>query len=84
MVGKHRLLYAKSLVVANSVAAILMHLERATGHIPHAYFKWKEGKPVADILRCIFLGAGDGAPIANQVLRRAIANPQHRPIVHVS
>ena len=41
MVGNNRLLYATSPVVANSVAAILMHLERTTGHIPHAYFKWR-------------------------------------------
>jgi hypothetical protein len=84
MVGKHRLLYAKSPVVANSIAAILMHLERTTGHIPHAYFKWKEGNPVANILRYIFLGEGDAAPITHEVLRRAIADPQHRPIIHVS
>jgi H+-transporting ATPase len=84
MLGENRLLHGKSPVVANSIAAFLMHLEQHTGKIPHAYFKWKEGNPVANILRFIFLGEGDTAPLTHEVLRRAIPNPKHRPIVHVS
>lgn len=84
LVGKHQLLYAKSAVVANSIAAFLIHLEKTTGHIPHAYFKWKEGNPVANILRYVFLGEGDAAPITHEVLRRAIADPARRPVIHVS
>jgi len=83
-VGNNRLLYAKSPVVANSVAALLIHLEEHTGKLPHAYFKWKEGNPVANILRFLFLGEGDIAPLVHEVLRRAIADPQHRPVIHVS
>jgi hypothetical protein len=82
--GKNRLLYAKSPAVANSIAALLIHLEKHTGYMPHAYFKWKEGNPVANILRFIFLGEGDTAPLTHEVLRRAIADPKHRPVVHVS
>ena len=82
--GKNRVLYAKSPVVANSIAALLMHLEKQTGRMPHAYFKWKEGNPVVNIMRFIFLGEGDTAPLTHEVLRRAIADPKHRPIVHVS
>ena len=78
------MLYAKSPVVANSIAALLMHLEKQTGRMPHAYFKWKEGNPVVNIMRFIFLGEGDTAPLTHEVLRRAIADPKHRPIVHVS
>jgi len=84
MVGENRLLHGKSPVVANSIAALLMHLEQHTGKLPHAYFKWKEGNPVANILRFIFLGEGDTAPLTHEVLRRAIPDPKHRPIVHVS
>jgi hypothetical protein len=84
LVGNHQLLYAKSPVVANAIAALLIHLERTTGQIPHAYFKWKEGNPVANILRYIFLGEGDAAPITHEVLRRAIADPNRRPVIHVS
>ncbi|WP_158748815.1 hypothetical protein [Acidobacterium sp. S8] len=82
--GNNRLLYAKSPVVANSIAALLIHLEEHTGKLSHAYFKWKEGNPVANILGFIFLGEGDIAPLVHEVLRRAIADPQHRPIIHVS
>ncbi len=84
VVGNHQLLFAESPAVANSIAAFLIHLERTTGHIPHAYFKWKEGNPVANILRYIFLGEGDAAPITHEVLRRAIAEPDRRPVIHVS
>jgi hypothetical protein len=83
-VGQNYLLYTKSPVVANSIAAVLMHLEEHTGKLPHAYFKWKEGNPVANILRFLFFGEGDTAPLTHEVLRRAIADPKHRPIIHVS
>jgi len=83
-IGKNCLLYAQSPVVANSIAALLMHLEKHTGKLPHAYFKWKEGNPVLNLLRFLFFGEGDTAPLTHEVLRRAIADPKHRPIIHVS
>jgi hypothetical protein len=83
-VGKNRLLCVQSPVVANSIAALLIELEKHTGKLPHVYFKWKEGNPVANILRFIFLGEGDTAPLTHEVLRRAIKDPRHRPVVHVS
>ena len=82
--GKHKVLYATSPVVANSIAALLIELERRTGNVPHAYFSWTEGNPVSNIFRYIFLGEGDTAPITHEVLRRAIADPHRRPIIHVS
>jgi len=83
-IGKNRILRAKSPVVANSIAALLIHLEKHTGHTPHVYFKWKEGNPVANMVRFVFFGEGDTAPLTHEVLRRAIPDPRHRPIVHVS
>lgn len=82
--GNHRVLYAKSPAVANSIAAFLIFLEKQTEQVPHAYFKWKEGNPVANVFRFIFLGEGDAAPITHEVLRRAVPEPKRRPIVHVS
>ena len=83
-VGKHRILCAKSPAVANSIAALLIELKRRTGKVPHAYFSWTEGNPVANIFRFIFLGEGDTAPLTHEVLRRAIPDPHQRPVVHVS
>ncbi len=83
-IGKHCVLYAKSPTVANAIAAMLIHLEQQTGRVPHAYFSWNEGNPVGNIFRFLFLGAGDTAPLVHEVLRRAIPDVKHRPIIHVS
>ncbi len=83
-VGKHAVLRARSPVVANAIAATLIHLEKKTGKVPHAYFIWTEGNPVGNLFRFIFLGGGDVAPLVHEVLRRAITDPRHRPVVHVS
>jgi hypothetical protein len=82
--GKHSILRARSPVVANAIAAMLIHLEKCTGKAPHAYFEWNEGHPIGNIFRFLFLGEGDVAPLTHEVLRRAIADPRHRPIIHVS
>jgi hypothetical protein len=83
-VGDHRILFAQSAVVANSFAALLIELENRTGNVPHAYFRWKDGNPVANIFRYLFLGEGDTAPVTHEVLRRAIRDPMRRPVIHVS
>jgi hypothetical protein len=83
-VGKHRILRATSPVVANAFAALLIDLEERTGQVPHAYFKWHEGNPVANLFSFLFFGEGDAAPLAHEVLRRAVKDPERRPVVHVS
>ncbi len=83
-IGNHSVLRAKSPVVANAIAAMLIHLEKTTGKVPHAYFKWTEGNPVGNLFRFMILGEGDVAPIAHEVLRRAIADLKHRPVIHIS
>jgi hypothetical protein len=81
---KHCILSARSPIVANSIAAFLIHVEQMTGCMPHIYFKWKEGNPVANIFRFLFLGEGDAAPLTHEVLRKAVPDIARRPIVHVS
>lgn len=83
-VGKHRILRAKSPVVANAFAALLIELGQQTGKVPHAYFKWHEGNPVANLFAFLMFGEGDAAPLAHEVLRRAVKDPTRRPVVHVS
>jgi hypothetical protein len=83
-VGRHMIFRARSPVVANAIAAMLIHFERTTGRVPHAYFEWNEGNPVWNLFRFIFLGEGDTAPLTHEVLRRAIPDVKHRPVVHVS
>jgi energy-converting hydrogenase Eha subunit A len=84
VLGHHCILHARSPIVANSIAAFLIHIEKTTGRVPHIYFKWKEGNPVANIFRFLFLGEGDVAPVTHEVLRKAVPDMKHRPIVHVS
>jgi hypothetical protein len=83
-IGPHCILRATSPVVANAIAALLIHLEKTTGKVPHAYFKWTEGNPVANLFRFMIFGEGDVAPIVHEVLRRAIPEVEHRPVIHVS
>jgi hypothetical protein len=83
-IGRHCVLRAKSPAIANSFAALLIEIEKRAGHVPHAYFEWHEGNPIANVFRFLFLGEGDLAPLTHEVLRRAIADPKQRPVVHVS
>ncbi len=83
-VGKYRMLAAKSPVVANSIAGLLVYLRDQTGKVPHVYFKWRNGSPVTNMLRFLFLGEGDTAPLTHEVLRRAVPDLEQRPVVHVS
>jgi hypothetical protein len=83
-VGEHCVLRASSPAVPNAIAAILIEIQKMTGHTPHAYFGWTEGNPIAFLFRFLFLGEGDVAPVAHEVLRQAISEPSRRPIVHVT
>jgi len=82
-VGRHRILRCKSPAVPNAIAALLVNIRDSTGKIPHAYFGWTEGNPVTYVLKYLFLGEGDTAPVTREVLRRAIKNPLERPRIHV-
>jgi len=82
--GSSRVLHARSAVVANSIAALLIYIERTTGCVPHVYFHWTDENPVINVMRFVFLGEGDTAPLTHEVLRRAVRDPALRPVVHVS
>jgi Zn-dependent alcohol dehydrogenase len=74
----------RSPAIANSIAALLIHL-RDTYHVkPNVYFQWSEGDPLLNLLRFLILGVGEIAPVTREVLRRAEPDPSQRPTVHVS
>lgn len=79
----YRVLRTESAAVPNAIAAFLLHLRDTTGKVPHIYFGWSEGNPLAYLFRYIAFGEGDTAPVTHEVLRQAEDDPEKRPIVHV-
>lgn len=80
---KYKILRTKSPAVPNAIAAFLLHVRDKTGKIPHMYFGWSEGNPLVYVLKYIFLGEGDTAPVTREVLRRAEPDPKRRPSIHI-
>lgn len=83
-VGRHKILRSSSPSVPNAIAAILIHVRDIAGEVPHVYFSWTEGNPVAHMFRFLFLGEGDVAPVTHEVLRKNVKNERQRPFVHVT
>jgi hypothetical protein len=51
--------------------------------VPHAYFGWTEGNPIAHLLKFLAFGEGDTAPVTREVLRQAEPVAAKRPRIHV-
>jgi hypothetical protein len=81
---KYRVLTFESATVPNAFAALLLHIRDITGRQPHLYLEWTEGNPVANLLRFLFLGVGEVAPVTREVLRRAEPDRSRRPHVHAA
>jgi hypothetical protein len=78
-----RILRCKSPAIPNAIAALLLYLRDTTSVIPHAYFGWTEGNPIAYLLKFLVFGEGDTAPVTREVLRQTEDDPQRRPRIHV-
>ncbi|PBC39698.1 amino acid transporter [Rhodococcus sp. ACS1] len=81
--GKYRILWVDSPAIPNTIAAVLLRIRDITGVNPDVYFEWTEGNPLVNLLRFLFIGEGEVAPVAREVLRRAEPNRQQRPHAHV-
>ena len=82
-VGGHQVLRCASPAIPNAIAALLLFIRDQTRQIPHAYFGWTEGNPMAYLLKFLAFGEGDTAPVTREVLRQAEPNPELRPRIHV-
>ncbi len=78
-----KVLKCQSSAIPNAIAAVLFHLRDRSGSIPHAYFGWTEGHPLAYVLKYIFLGEGEIAPVTREILRNSEHDPTRRPRVIV-
>lgn len=79
----YRILEVHGPVVANTIASVLLHIRDVTGLMPHIYFRWTEGNPMTNLMRFLFLGEGEIAPVTREVLREAEPDVSRRPWVHV-
>jgi hypothetical protein len=82
-VGGYRVLRCSSPAIPNAIAALLLFIRDQTRRIPHAYFGWTEGNPIAYLLKFLAFGEGDTAPVTREVLRQAEPDPELRPRIHV-
>ena len=79
----YKILSVEAAAVPNSIAAILLAIRDRTGMNPHVYFEWTEGNPILNLLKFLFVGEGEVAPVTREILRRAVTDPRQRPHVHV-
>jgi hypothetical protein len=82
-VGPFRVLRCTSPAIPNAIAGLLLDLRDRTYSIPHAYFGWTEGNPVAYVMKFLAFGEGDTAPVCREVLRQAEPDPARRPRIHL-
>lgn len=78
-----KILQAAAPSVSTAIAAICLEIRDSTGIMPHIYFRWTEGDPMRNMLRFMFLGQGEIAPLTREVLREAEPEISRRPWVHV-
>ena len=82
-VDGYQILRCTSPSVPNAIAALLLHIRDYTGRVPHVYFGWTEGHPIAYVFKYILFGEGETAPLTREILRSSEHDPKMRPRVHV-
>ncbi|WP_240034822.1 amino acid transporter [Glaciihabitans arcticus] len=79
-----RVLKVSSGNVPSTIAAVLLEIRDVSGVVPSVYFEWTEGNPISNMLKFLFVGNGEIAPVTREVLREAERDVKRRPSVHVS
>ncbi|GAA1390932.1 hypothetical protein [Catellatospora chokoriensis] len=79
----YRILTVKGDATGRTVAAVLLGIRDATGHVPSVDFSWPMHGHARHVLRFLLTGAGQLAPAAREVLRRAEPDAARRPTVHI-
>ncbi len=80
----YRVLRVSSGNVPSTLAAVLLEIRNETGVVPTIYFEWTEGNPILNMMKFLFVGKGEVAPVTREVLREAEKDLKRRPAVHVS
>lgn len=83
MEGAYKVLRCESPAVPNAMAALLLYIRDKTHKQPHVYLGWTEGNPIMYILKYLFVGEGETAPLTREILREVEHDPAKRPRVHV-
>lgn len=83
-VGGFWVLRCHGVAVPNAIAAVLLEVQKRHNRRPHVYFNWIESNPLLFLLRFVFFGEGDIAPLTHEILRRNQTDPGKRPIVHAA
>lgn len=83
-VGGFWVLRCDGVAVPNAIAAVLLEVRKRTNRRPHVYFHWIESNPLAFVGKFLLSGQGDVAPLTHEILRRAVTDPNERPVVHAA
>jgi hypothetical protein len=81
--NQYKILRCQSPAVPNAIAALLLFIRDRYQLQPHLYLGWTEGNPAIYILKYLFLGEGETAPVTREILREVEPDPLKRPRVHV-
>src|SRR5262249_40877248 len=63
----YKIIRCSSPAIPNAIAAVLLDIRDRTKKIPHIYFGWAEGHPIAQTIKYVFLGEGEIATLTREI-----------------
>jgi hypothetical protein len=70
MYARYRVLTCRARRCPTRSRPCCSHVREETGRVPHSYFEWTEGSPLANLLRFLFFGVGEVAPVTRECCGR--------------